>query len=233
MRWDKNKPASQKMVFLFSRLCCYLICYSLVLILSLVSLTLVSFKMKTGVLRLLQAAALVSSAAARCRPCSPSDKLLTLMRAQDTAELEPFCAGFLASPASTVEVTVTQTGVATVTSTVVVTEVSTFYQEMITVTEPATVTAAAPIPTFEKKKAKRSVDYPAWLHATYAPERVSSACKCLSIAPSSAATVTVTGTAEAVTVTEGAVVTETALSTVTEEFGVTTVTVTTTVRPAR
>lgn len=191
----------------------------------------VSFKMKTGVLRLLQAAALISSAAARCRPCSPSDKLLTLMRSQDTAELEPFCAGFLASPASTTEVTVTPTVVATVTSTVIVTEVSTVFEEMITVTEPATVTAAASIPTNDKRKAKRSVDYPAWLHTTYDPERVSSACKCLGVAPSAAATVTVTGTAEAVTVTEGAVVTETTISTVTGDIGVTTFTVTTTVRP--
>ncbi|KAK3995724.1 hypothetical protein QBC44DRAFT_387912 [Cladorrhinum sp. PSN332] len=187
----------------------------------------VSFK--TSSLRLLQVAALVSTAAARCRPCSPSDKLLKLMRAQDSGMLEPFCAGFLAAPASTVEVTVTPTALASVTSTVVVTEVSTFFEEIITVTEPATVTAA--IPTYYRK-AKRSVGYPEWLQTTYSPERVSSACQCLSIAPSSAATVTITGTAEAVTVTEGAVVTETTTSTLTT-IGVITVTVTTTERPSQ
>lgn len=67
----------------------------------------VSFKM--GGLRLLQAATLISSAAARCTPCSASDKLLVLLRAQGQSEVVPFCAAFLGIPASTVEVTLTPT----------------------------------------------------------------------------------------------------------------------------
>lgn len=114
--------------------------------------------------------------------------------------------------------------VASVTTTVVVTEVSTVFEEIITVTVPAP--APAPAPTF---KAKRSVEYPEWLAPTYNPARVSSACQCLSNAPS-AASVTVTATAEAVTVTEDATVTETTTSTLVT-IGVVTVTQTATPSP--
>lgn len=224
----------------------------------------VSFK--TGGLRLLQAAALISSVTARCTPCSASDKLLLLLRAQGEAELAPFCAAFLGAPASTVEVTVTPTTfvpppsfysddcawlsrgirattnlelcnrVVSVTSTVVVTEVSTFYEEVVTISVPATVTApatvAASTPEYTmEKKAKRTVDYPEWLASTYSPERVSSACQCLSIPAASEATVTATATAEAVTLTDDATVTETITNTVTTDIGVVTQTVWTTVVP--
>ena len=67
----------------------------------------VSFK--TGGLRLLQAAALVSSAAARCTRCSPSDSLLVLFGEQDQSEVAPFCLTFLGVHAPTVEATVTVT----------------------------------------------------------------------------------------------------------------------------
>ncbi|KAK4160372.1 hypothetical protein QBC43DRAFT_338321 [Cladorrhinum sp. PSN259] len=201
----------------------------------------VSFKARA--LHLLQVVALFSSASAGpCRACSPKDKLLQLMLAQETGVLEPFCAGFLAPPTSTAQITVTPTTAASgVVSTVVVTEVSTFIEEIVTVTEPATVTVTDAVQaiTFtvypDKKRAKRSVDYPEWLSITYSPDRVSSACKCLSISPSDAATVTATATAEPVTVTEeGSVVTRTTTSIVTD-IGVTTVVVmtTVTVRPSQ
>ena len=118
--------------------------------------------------------------------------------------------------------------VVSVTSTVVVTEVSTFFEEVVTVTVPMTATASAPGPTF-KRKAKRSVEYPEWLDPTYSPERVSSACQCLSIAAPSQTTVT--ATAQAVTVTDDATVTETTTSTLTTDLGVVTQTVWTTVTP--
>lgn len=92
-----------------------------------------------------------------------------------------------------------------------------------------TVPAPAPAPT-PKKRAKRSVDYPEWLPSTYKPARVSSACQCLSIAPS-ATTATVTATAEAVTVTEEATVTETTTSTL-FTIGIVTVTQTPTPTPS-
>ncbi len=101
-----------------------------------------------------------------------------------------------------------------------VTDVSTVFEEIITVTVPA------PTP---KKKAKRSIEYPGWLPSTYDTSRVSSACQCLSIAPS-ATTVTVSATAEAVTVTEHATVTETTTSTLVT-IGIVTVTATPTPTP--
>ncbi len=64
---------------------------------------------KTGGLRLLQAAALISNAAARCTPCNAADGLLILLRTQDESEVAPFCAAVLGIQASTVEVTVTPT----------------------------------------------------------------------------------------------------------------------------
>lgn len=128
----------------------------------------------------------------------------------------------------TVPVTGTETNtkarnrVASATTTVVVTEVSTVFEELITVTIPA----PAPAPT-PKGKAKRSVQYPEWLAPTYSPARVSSACQCLSIAPSG---ITVTATAEAITVTEDITVTETTTSTLVT-IGVVTVTQTATPSP--
>ena len=64
---------------------------------------------KTGALRLLQAAALISNAAARCTRCSPSDSLLVLFGEQDQSEVAPFCLTFLGIHAPTVEATVTVT----------------------------------------------------------------------------------------------------------------------------
>ncbi len=105
-----------------------------------------------------------------------------------------------------------------------VTDISTVFEEIITVT----VAPAEPAPT-PKKKAKRSIEYPGWLPSTYDTSRVSSACQCLSIAPS-ATTVTVSATAEAVTVTEHATVTETTTSTLVT-VGIVTVTATPTPTP--
>ncbi|KAG7285732.1 hypothetical protein NEMBOFW57_008026 [Staphylotrichum longicolle] len=82
-----------------------------------------------------------------------------------------------------------------------------------------------------EKKAKRTVDYPEWLASTYSPERVSSACQCLSIPAASEATFTATATAEAVTLTDDATITETITNTVTTDIGVVTQTVWTTVVP--
>lgn len=107
-----------------------------------------------------------------------------------------------------------------------VTDVSTVFEEIITVTVPASVSAAAPTP---KNKAKRSIEYPDWLPPTYDTSRVSSACHCLNIVPS-ATTVTFSATAEAVTVTQDATMTETTSSTLVT-IGVVTVTVTPTPTP--
>ncbi len=114
--------------------------------------------------------------------------------------------------------------VASITTTVVVTDVSTVFEEIVTVT----VAASEPAPT-PKIKAKRSIEYPDWLPSTYDTSRVSSACQCLSIAPS-ATTITVSATAEAVTVTEQATVTETTTSTLVT-VGIVTVTATPTPTP--
>lgn len=87
---------------------CIAVACSIHSFLQLFPLKMVSFK--TGGLRLLPAAAaLISSAAARCTPCGASDKLLMLFRAQDQSEVAPFCAAFLGTPVSTAEVTVTVT----------------------------------------------------------------------------------------------------------------------------
>ncbi|KAK4182806.1 hypothetical protein QBC35DRAFT_545952 [Podospora australis] len=191
----------------------------------------VSFK--TSGLRLLRAATLITGISARCTPCSGSDKLLVLLRAHESF-VAPFCAAVLGIPTSTVQVTATVTPetltptiVASTTSTVIVTETSTFFEEIITVTEAATVPAPS-------KKAKRSIDYPEWLPSTFLPVRISSACQCLSIVPTATTvsiTVSETATAEPVTVTEGATVTETATTTLTT-IGIVTVTQTATPTPS-
>ncbi|KAK4118033.1 hypothetical protein N657DRAFT_675813 [Parathielavia appendiculata] len=161
---------------------------------------------------LLQAAALISGAAARCvRTCPADDPLLNLLRSEDAAS--KFCRGFLGLEASTVDVTVTPTVVATVTETAHVTDVVTEVDETITVTVPAgdapATTASVIISTI--LPGKRDDVYPTWLPASYGASYVSKACSCLSLAPS---VVTVTSTAEQVTVTSDAVtVTEVETST--------------------
>lgn len=161
---------------------------------------------------LLQAASLISGAAARClQTCPADDPLLNLLRSEDDAS--DFCRGFLGIEASTVDVTVTPTVVATVTETAYLTEVVTEVDSTITVTVPAgdapatttsiIISSAVPV--------KRDDAYPTWLPISYGTKHVSQACSCLSLAPS---VVTVTSTAEEVTVTSAAVtVTETETST--------------------
>jgi len=152
---------------------------------------------------LLQAAALISGAAARCvRTCPADDPLLNLLRSEDAAS--DFCRGLLGLEASTTDVTVTPTVVATVTETARVTDVVTEVDETITVTVPAgdapATTAGVIISSVIYEK--RDDAYPTWLPVSYGAGYVSKACSCLSLAPS---VVTVTSTAEQVTVTSDAV----------------------------
>lgn len=159
---------------------------------------------KTGGVLILQAAALISAAAARClRTCPADDPLLIILRSED--ESASFCRDFLGLPVSTVDVTVTPTVVATVTETSYATEVITEVDATLTVTVPAPSAPTAELP------AKRDDVYPAWLPSTYGTKYISQACSCLSLAPS---VITATSTADAVTETGAATVTETVTSTV-------------------
>ncbi len=106
-----------------------------------------------------------------------------------------------------------------------VTDISTVFEEIVTITVAAS--AAAPTP---KNKAKRSIEYPDWLPPTYDTSRVSSACHCLNIVPSATTVIRFSSTAEPVTVTEHATVTETTTSTLTT-VGIVTVTATPTPTP--
>ncbi|KAK3986843.1 hypothetical protein QBC44DRAFT_272311 [Cladorrhinum sp. PSN332] len=165
---------------------------------------------KTNAALFLQAAALISGAAARClRTCPADEPLLNLLRSEDGSS--EFCRGFLGLEVSTVEVTVTPTAVASVTETAYVTEVVTEVDSTITVTVPAggspttttSISIVAPI--------KRDDAYPTWLPTSYGTKHISKACSCLSLTPS---VITVTSTASEVTVTSDAVtVTETETST--------------------
>ncbi|KAK3988463.1 hypothetical protein QBC44DRAFT_243759 [Cladorrhinum sp. PSN332] len=163
---------------------------------------------------LLQAAAFISGAAARClRTCPSDDPLLSVLRSEEGAP--DFCREYLGLPVSTVSVTVTPTIIPTVTETAYVIESVT----EIDATETVTITASSSssVPTFTYTlPAKRDLtaDYPSWLATTYGTKYVSSACACLSVAPSVGTT---TATAEAVTITgieEYAFVTETATTTI-------------------
>ncbi|KAK3345939.1 hypothetical protein B0T25DRAFT_583223 [Lasiosphaeria hispida] len=162
---------------------------------------------KTGALLLLQAAALFSGVAARCKgSCLADDELLVLLRSDHIAtDAVSFCSEFLDLPASTVQATVTPTVVASVTETSYVTEATTEI-DTTTTTAPAPVTVTA----LRRRKERRTIDYPEWLPATFASTRVSSACLCLSISQSIA---TSTATADAVTSTAPVTVTSTATST--------------------
>ncbi|KAK0667170.1 hypothetical protein QBC41DRAFT_366366 [Cercophora samala] len=164
------------------------------------------FKTGSGVL-LLQAASLLSGAAARClRTCPSDDPLLNLLRSESDSSAD-FCRDFLGLAASTLETTVTPTVVATVTETSYVTEVVTEVDTTITVTLPADDSPS----TVTVTPVKRNDAYPTWLPASYGTKYISQACSCLSLSP---AISTVTSTAEAVTATEATTVTETTTETV-------------------
>ena len=156
---------------------------------------------------LLQAAALISGAAARClRTCPADDPLLNLLRSEeDSAD---FCRGFLGFDVSTVEVSVTPTVTvwATATETAYATEVVTEVDSTITVTVPA----GGSSPT--TPVVKRDDAYPTWLPTSFGSKYVSKACACLSLASS---VTTVTATAEAVTATSSDAVTVTEIDTTT------------------
>lgn len=146
---------------------------------------------KTGGVLVLQAAALISGAAARClRTCPTDDPLLNLLRSEDDSS--SFCRGILGLPVSTIDVTVTPTVVATVTETSFVTEAITEVDTTLTVTVPAASSLALSTPV------KRDIVYPTWLPTTYGTKYISQACSCLSVAPS----VTTATTTAAATVTE-------------------------------
>lgn len=166
----------------------------------------------------LQAAALFSgAAAARCFPaCSPLNPLVALLQSESDLAV-PFCSEFLGLAASTVSAIVTPTVVATVTETNYITELHTEFEETITITVPASTSTLTPI---KRHLAQRSVAYPDWLPASHPARKVSSACACLSIAPS---VVTETATADPATVTEPITLSTTATTTV-ASFAVVTVT---------
>ncbi|KAK4197920.1 hypothetical protein QBC40DRAFT_341636 [Triangularia verruculosa] len=150
-----------------------------------------------GVL-LLQAASLLSGAAARClRTCPADDPLLTLLRTESDSSSD-FCRDFLGLPISTVETTVTPTVVATVTETSYMTEVITEADETIT----------------------RDNIYPTWLPISYGTKYLSQACSCLSLPP---AISTIRSTADVVTVTNPVTITKTITETI-HTIAITTVT---------
>ncbi|KAK4681729.1 hypothetical protein QC764_109980 [Podospora pseudoanserina] len=163
-------------------------------------------KTGSGVL-LLQAASLLSGAAARClRTCPADDPLLNLLRSGSASS--DFCRDFLGLPVSTLETTVTPTVVATVTETSYVTEVVTQVDTTITVTLPAD---ESPSTTVTVTPAKRDNAYPTWLPTSYGEKYISQACSCLSLPP---AISTVTSTADAVTLTDATTITETTTETI-------------------
>lgn len=159
---------------------------------------------------LLQAAALISGAAARClRTCPADDRLLTLLRSEEDSS--DFCRSFLGFGVSTVEVSVTPTVWATPTETARVTEVVTQVDSTITVTVPADGGLPTPITSSPVVK-KRDDAYPTWLPTSFGSKYVSMACSCLSLTSSAT---TVTATAEAVTATLSEAVTVTEIETAT------------------
>ncbi|KAK4227373.1 hypothetical protein QBC38DRAFT_391217 [Podospora fimiseda] len=164
---------------------------------------------KQGSIFLLQAAGLFSGAAARClRTCPTDDPLLGVLRAEGGAE--DFCRTYLGLPVSTITAIVTPSIVPTITETAYVTESVT----VIDATETVTITASSSAAPVIAKRDLSTVEYPDWLGTTYGTKYVSSACACLSVAPSVA---TITSTADAVTITgieEYVTVTETTTSTV-------------------
>ncbi|KAM7188104.1 hypothetical protein V8F33_010867 [Rhypophila sp. PSN 637] len=153
---------------------------------------------------LLQAAALISGAAARCfRTCPADDPLLNLLHSEEDSS--DFCRAFLGFEVSTVQVSVTPTVWATATETAHVTEVITEVDSTITVTVPA---GGGSSPTIV---IKRDDAYPTWLPTSFGSKYVSKACSCLSLTSS---VTTVTATAEEVTTTSDSVtVTETETTT--------------------
>ncbi|KAM7213445.1 hypothetical protein V8F06_011183 [Rhypophila decipiens] len=154
---------------------------------------------------LLQAAALISGAAARClRTCPADDPLLNLLHSEEDSS--DFCRTFLGFEVSTVEVSVTPTVWATATETAHVTEVVTEVDSTITVTVPAGGSSPTTVTVL-----KRDDAYPTWLPTSFGSKYVSKACSCLSLTSS---VTTVTATAEEVTTTSDSVtVTETETTT--------------------
>jgi hypothetical protein len=139
---------------------------------------------------LLQAAALISGAAARClRTCPADDPLLNLLYSEEDSS--DFCRGFLGFEVSTVEVSVTPTVWATATETAYVTEVVTEVDSTITVTVPAGGGGSSPTTPV----VKRDDAYPTWLPTSFGSKYVSKACSCLNLTSS---VTTVTATAEEV-----------------------------------
>ncbi|KAF7555261.1 hypothetical protein G7Z17_g2314 [Cylindrodendrum hubeiense] len=169
----------------------------------------VSFKI--GSIFLLQSASLFANAlgatlpkrASRCNAaCSSDDTLVSLLQSQEY-EAIPFCSSYLGIAASTAQVTITPTAVATIYETEYVTDV-------VTNVESVTVTVNAPQVDKRVADVELPADYPNWLAQSYPASRVSSACLCLTI-PQSVATQT--ETAEAVTQTTAIIITETKTST--------------------
>ena len=167
----------------------------------------VAVKQTGTLLRLLQASAFISGAIARClRGCPTNDPLIALLNSQDSGQ--DFCREYLSLAPSTIGVTITSTIIPTLAKTAYVTAVVTETDATATVTVSAVI-PEPPVPTLaEFRKREGSVEYPSWLTSTYGRKHVSSACACLSVAPSVITTttiaekVTITGEGDYVTITQ-------------------------------
>ncbi|KAK4460576.1 hypothetical protein QBC42DRAFT_180690 [Cladorrhinum samala] len=186
----------------------------------------VAVKQTGTLLRLLQASAFISGAIARClRGCPTNDPLIALLNSQDSGQ--DFCREYLSLAPSTIGVTITSTIIPTLAKTAYVTAVVTETDATATVTVSAVI-PEPPVPTLaEFRKREGSVEYPSWLTSTYGRKHVSSACACLSVAPSVITTttiaekVTITGEGDYVTITQ----TTTEITTTTSETAIATETV--------